>query len=141
MQSRAEQSKAKHSLSTGASREAPVDKRARRVNNARQSKAEQSKAKQSRTFIVHRCFACGQARPSPFIMQCNAKHTCFSLHDNGFHFRITSNYVCNVCWPLEIVSLDCLQHCLGSMRRYHTYFKTSRNGLSEALENKQTSSN
>ena len=34
MQSKAEQSKAKHSLSTGASREAPVDKRARRLNNA-----------------------------------------------------------------------------------------------------------
>ena len=38
---------AKHSLSTGASREAPVDKRAHRLNNAVQCEAKQSKAKQN----------------------------------------------------------------------------------------------
>ena len=46
-QTQYEPSTQKHSLSTGASREAPVDKRAHRLNNAVQCEAKQSKAKQN----------------------------------------------------------------------------------------------
>ena len=68
MRSKAEQSKAKHSLSTGASREAPVDKSTRRLKNAKakQSKAKQSKAKQT-TY-------CPRAKQSK-AKQSKAKHS------------------------------------------------------------------
>ena len=61
---KAEQNTAKQSLSTGASHEAPVDKGARHLNDATQSKAEQSKAKHS--------LSTGASRKAPVDNECFA---------------------------------------------------------------------